>query len=78
MDKEPIATRQFTFQFTKYPYESQLYDKICESKPGALISPEIPEVPAVLDEEGNEVTPAISAVPAVYEETNEFAGGLKI
>ena len=78
LTSEPIDTRVLQFSFpTLLPYGSQVYDKICESRP-VLVTPEIPEVPAVLDEEGNEVTPAIPAVPAVYEETNEFAGGLKI
>jgi len=69
---EPIDTRVLQFNFPQLlPYGSQVYDKICESRP-VLVTPEIP---AVLDEEGNEVTPKVEAV---YREDNEFAGGLKI
>lgn len=56
----------------------QVYAAIKESRMGP-VSPAIeavPEIPAVLDEEGNIVTEAVPAVPAVeavYQETNWFS-----
>ena len=72
LTSEPIDTRVLQFTFPQLlPYGSQVYDKICESRLELVT----PEIPAVLDEEGNEITPKVEAV---YRELNEFAGGLKI
>ena len=68
-NKQPLDTRVLSFSFPTFPYFSDVYDKVKESRL-VLITPAIP---AVMDGE-IVITPE---VPAVYEETNEFAGATR-
>ena len=49
---------------TDTPVTEQIQVVDADGNPVFTAVPEVPEIPAVLDEEGNEVTPAVAAVPA--------------
>ena len=76
-ENEPIDSRVINLGNHSYWYLSDIYDKIVESKQ-ELVTPEIPEVLEVLDDEGNIIVPHQDAIPAVYRELNEFAGATKV
>jgi hypothetical protein len=59
----------------------EIYEKITESrKVTNIITPAIPAVEEVKDEEGNVIVEAVAEIPAVTEEveTNEFAGAEEV
>lgn len=79
--KNPVESASFDWLGDEFPFDIDIldeegnnavkiaYEKIKESKKETVvISPAIPAIPAVYDEEGNIVTEEVPEVPAVTEE----------